>query len=308
MNKKKKHIRIEMICGLMVFFMIMNLSGCSLAADKGGGAQLKDTLIGVAVTREKFEKTYAQVIWEENTIKELDFPEIEEIHYVYTTWENADGTLVYSTVGTKAVDGHACYSTIDEKGSIELTVNAYVVPKEKEEYCVVYMNPVYMTSEKEIYTVSGRELSVKKEDGAEGASTGTSFNETERLKWIDSEIEVTVSVRADLYVADQPLVITLSEMSDRHQVIKKTKYEPGTVPEFIYAEEETAYILVETELEGFLGQNTKDFEVCSWDGITTYQDEESEGNKEQNATLMDTFSSLSNGIRLKNSTWVIWPE
>jgi len=321
MNKMKRNnnqIRRCLISSFMAVLLLITMNGCSLAVDVGDGARSRDYLIGAIITREEIEKTDGEVIWKEDRIEALQFEGIQGNYLVYTTWKMNDGTVAYGTAGTKGIDSHANYGTKDEKGSIELTINAYVAPKEAEEYCSIYMNPIYMTKDEEVYTVGGVELKVNTEDAKEGASTGRSYSEKEKLRWIDSEIEVSVNVMTNLYVAEQPVKITFSEMDENHKVVKKTEYEPGKVPEVINAEEETAYILVESELSGLLGQNKTNFEMCSWDGLTTYEITEEENGKElngevvtageQNATLTDTFYASPNGLLLKNSTWVIWPE
>ena len=307
-NRKDPSIQRNLISCLMAVLLLFSMNGCSLAVNEGDGSQSRDYLIGASITRTEIEKIEGKVSWNEGEIEDLNFPGLDGTYFIYTTRKMEDGTIVYSTAGTEGIDRDAKFGTADEKGSIELTINSYVVPKEQEEYCCIYMNPIYMTKEKEVYTVGGLKLSVNTEDAANGASTGRSFKETERLKWIDSEVEVFVSVTANLYAADQPVKILFSEMDENHRVLKKTEYEPGKVPKVMNVGDKTAYILIESKLAGSLKQNEKNLEICSWDGVTTYQEEEDKNVQKQKATLFDTFYALPNGLLLKNSTWVIWPE
>ena len=284
------------------------LSGCSLAAGEGDGAQTRDCLIGAAITREEIGKTEAQVTWKDDTMEALAFDGIDACYYIYTTTENADGTLVYGSVGTEGLHRDVHYITQDDTGSIELTINNYVVPDMTEESCTIYMNPIYMTKEKEVYTDTGVPLTVRTESAVAGASVGRSIIETERMNWIDHEIEVSVNVAANLYVEDQPVKITLTEMTEDHKVVKKTDYEPGKVPQMIVAERETEYILVETELAGIFAKNGTELSMCAWDGQTIYQDESDSDGKEEPATLIHTLYAKEDGMLLQNSTWVIWPQ
>ena len=324
-SKMKQSMKLFLSC-LLLLAILFNTCGCSLAAQGGASEQSKDQLIGAIVTKDYIEKTYADVQWDGKAIESLNFEGIEGHYAIYTCWENEDGTPVYGRVQSEGITGSTNYTTKDLSQSIELNINAYLIPGTAEESNTIYMNPIYMTSDDRVYTVVGSSASLGKGFDSFGASVGRTLKETEKLKWIDSVVKVDVNVTLDVSLAKEPVRIWLSQMDSSHNLVKKEEYVAGQLPEELIAEEQTEYIMVIMEQIGENGETELNREICSWDGTTTYEPENAEketainhtennattnttnSSVEKNASLLNTFYSDGSGFLLQQNTWVIWPE
>ena len=63
----------------------------------------------------------------------------------------------------------------------------------------------------------------------------------------------------------RPVRITVCQMDQGHEIVKKDVYRPEEMPEQIMAEKATEYILVEIEKEGLSGENVAAREVYGYE-------------------------------------------
>jgi len=297
-NRCKKRI----LCACVLLLSMM--AGCSLAAEEGSGAQSKDQLIGGMITREYVEKTYAQSEWDGERIESLTFDGIDGYYVVYSIYEAENGQPVFSTAASEGLDCMPHYKTVNQSQSVELTINAYVLPEEGLEN-TYYLNPIYMTNDGKIYTSAGNSASAPLENGV---STGWNINEVEKIKGISSISEIDVNVAVTFSGASEPVKIQVLHMDKEYQQIKAEEFLPGQMPKVIEAEAGTEYMVFVTEQKTASGETMVNRDVCSWDGETTYSDEEFPDKTGKNASLHFTDCSEGKGFLLKQPLWVIWGE
>lgn len=286
------------VCVLLLFMM----SGCSLAAEEGGGAQSKDQLIGGMITRKYVEKTYARIEWDGDRIESLTFDGIDGYYAVYSIYEAESGQPVFSTAASEGLDCMPYYKTVNNTQSVELNIQAYVLLEEGLEDAY-YFNPIYMTNDGKIYTSAGNSASGVLENGT---STGWNMNEVEKIKGISSISEIDVTVAVTFSEAKEPVKIQVLQMDKEYQQIKAEEFLPGQVPKVMEAEVQTEYMVFVTEQKTASGEVVVNRDICSWDGETTYSDEEFPDKTGKNASLHFTDCSEGKGFLLKQPIWVIW--
>ena len=298
---------INLLCA---FAVILLLSGCSLAAEDGGGTQSKDQLIGALITRDYIEKTYAEIRWNEdrNQIEGLHFEGIDG-HYSIYSFYDYNGEPVFYTQASEGLDYSTRYKVADASETVEMNIKAYVVPEEREDN-MYYLNPVYKDKENRIYIVAGNSASAALTDGV--GSVGMSLKETEKISGVKDLKELTVEIPVEFSYMETPEKIRFLQMNKEHKEIKMDEYEAGQVPEFFVTEEETEYVVVISDAVAEDGERVSKREVCSYDGGTIYT-ADSDKKEEQlydgrPASLHQTFYANGSGFLLKQSTWFIWNE
>ena len=304
MKYRKNEKNRKITAGILCLLMLILATGCSLAVEDGKGIQSKDQLIGGMITREYVEKTYAQIEWEEEKIKSLHFDGIEGYYVIYSLWEDENGQPVFSASASEGLDCEPHYKTVNKDQTIELNINGYVLFDDKKED-IYYLNPIYMTKDRQIYTVAGNSASTSFE-GQE--SVGWSINEAEKIEGISNIREVEVKVSVLFTGAKEPVKIQIIQMNEKYEMIQTEEFLPEQVPDVIQTEKDAEYVVFVTEQKTGTGETVFDREACSWDGETTYGDENAPGSEEKNGSLHYTTYSEGTGFLLKKPCWVIWPE
>ena len=301
---KKKYLQI---LGCLIVLTV--LSGCSLAAGSGDGAQARDKLIGGLLTKDYIEKTYATAEYEDGRLKRLDFEGIDGHYAVLNAYADQDGELYYNTVISDGTDVSLIYGVHDSNGkenkTIELKFQGYVLVDEAEGAGIAYLNPIYMTADGRIYTVAGNSGTLKKD--AVGASMGWNINKTVKMEVGSWKEEVKLIVSVDCSLVKEPTKVTICQMDKNHEMMTREEYAPDMVPEKLFAEDGCEYVMILTECVSEDGQKITERQAVSYDGYTTYADENVEGAKEEKASLVKTDYTEGTGFVLKHSLWILWP-
>lgn len=302
-NKSVNHVRILVP---LFFFLVIVLSGCSLAVPDGAGAHSKDTLLGVMLTTDSIDKTYADVTWGEEGIENIEFGKRNGPFALFDIWTDEQNEPVCDVEASKGIDYSMQINVKDSEEEYRLEVNAYLLRAKEKEELTFYMNPIYMDSENRIYVVAGESASFSGGFDA-GGTLGYSFNEKETFRFNNTKIETNIVIDITASLADEPTNICFTQMDSDKKTVKTDEFLPGQVPKEMFVDEETECVIVATEQNGTVAI---DREACSWDGETTYvpESDEDKTGKERNATLYHTFYPDASGFLLKQDTWVIWPE
>lgn len=223
---------------------------------------------------------------------EISFGDLEGIQMFTPYWTMENGETCWGSVGTEGIsDLDVRLSESDEGQERSISGTIYTLAGNVEEDQVYYANPVYQTADGRVYVTRGSGISASGEvsEGTELTSAlDEETNMTECGKTKTEKCSVTIRYEA-MY---RPVRITVCQMDQGHEIVKKDVYRPEEMPEQIMAEKATEYILVEIEKEGLSGENVAAREVYGY---------EPEGD-----VWLESFSAREDGIVVKQETRVIW--
>lgn len=225
---------------------------------------------------------------------EISFGDLEGIQMLAPQWTMENGETCWGSVLTEGIsDLDIRLSESDEGQERSISGTIYTLAGNVEEDQVYYANPVYQTADGRIYVTRGSGISASGEvsEGTELTSAlDEETNMTEGGKTKTEKCSVTVRYEA-MY---RPVRITVCQMDQGHEIVKKDAYRPEEMPEQITAEKATEYILVEIEKEGLSGEKIAAREVydCDTDGDI----------------WLESFSAREDGIVVKQETRVILGE
>ena len=162
----------------------------------------KNTLsYAYAITREEWRKLKSIMNYE--IISLIDNPEMKERMTVDKRIKEEDGNRIVTLTGTD-----------------------YYMPRIGEAINEFYLNPIYQTTDRQIYTTPGHIISVGPGMNNTGSSCNLKYEEEEKITLIDdTTIDKTV-IDVTLYAAYEPVGIHMYQMSEDNKVIKKERYIP----------------------------------------------------------------------------------
>lgn len=215
------------------------------------------------------------------------FPGVEGISCFAATVIEDGESVVLSEPHEAISDRHVAVLFGDEEEGYELVGTLYLSPRLVDQ--VYYMNPVYQDSENRVYllaTNGGYMVSGTQSEGqvfAENYKAETTVTEGWKSKKVSFSIDLSLSV---LFPSEQIVVL---QMDDASKVVLRTEYEPGTLPQNLVPEKDTAYIVVETHK-----RDTTDSLVVSREVY------------DPNDTAIETFYCREDGISVKQVTNLTW--
>lgn len=311
-----------------VFLTMCCLSGCSLAIEDAGTATSGDRLVGVFITDEALDlfdveayfedhpsvfksneevminpsgkyvnKLYATIDKNESMDTKdwnISFEGVEGEYIIQAVWFDEDGEKYYDYLASDAVcDRLTNISGSDEDEDIEVSFTLYTQPGQEDPDIfdfVYYANPIYQTGDGEFYLVGDNfGIAAMAVEGDNRAITySDQITTTEELKTTTEKFSVTVTYQT-MY---KPNKITLCQMDENHQLIKRDNYEPGKLPEKIQAEKDAAYFMIETEKTDGEGKTHIMREIYE---PTDYEEEQ-----------IETFYPLDSGMMSKQRTEILW--
>lgn len=309
--------KVKRVVGAFLLIMItMMFSGCSLAYEEGevevtvGNAKVgsEDKLIGGLLTRNPIQKAFATYEW----IKpinapghpdEVQFEGIEGmLFYGYETMlYGVENELFIASAGDD-INVNGQIEENDGKREISLYVETYYVPRTDKEAEQFYLNPVYETPDKEIYV-----LPSEGSPGIKGGDTHTlSFKqESKRTLLDDTEVE-SFEISVKIERIEEPLHIWMYQMTKEDEVIKKEEFFPKEMSGELAIEEETAYVLVETETRLQTGKTVMKREIIDWEGETIDSLDENDNETVEKSASYFSYYPVVNGFFDKAWTYIMW--
>lgn len=269
----------------LAVLILFTTSGCQLAIEDKGEQTGQDRLIGVLITdkyldlfdmegylKDNFNKyssggiinidsadskyqgrlyaTLTTRTLRDDTGKtfetrEFVFDNIEGIPYfsarVPATYEDAGFA---TSVSDEAIsDGHISihHGDDEEKTSLEGTIYVSMGQAAKSRY----INPVYQSADGSVYAISGSGIMLAGEQG-EGSTYTQTLDETTTVRENGKSKTVSFNIKISLSIMIPPEKIVIMQMDKDSNIISKTEYFPGKLPETLTPEAGADYIIVES--------------------------------------------------------------
>lgn len=314
-------LMITIICALMV-----SLNGCSLAV-KGAETDSQDTLIGVFITEEPLDLFDTDAYSLENTVSlsknsddavidpsgyekplyasinrhnspepsdwDISFEKVNGLNFFAPVFKDTDGSFFHHTRFSDGIsDSHTEITESDEGNETKLSATIYITPQTAKKSITYHLNRVYQTADGKIYVLSGSGVSTDAENREGEIMSVYDDDQTKYLE--DQKVKILkTSVTVRFFVMYEPVKITLYQMDMENKVIKQEHFAPGKLPEKLNTENETSYILVETEKK-------------APDGSRIYTRSLYDRTEKDEDSSMETFYMQKDGIISKQYSEVIW--
>ena len=178
-------------------------------------------------------------------------------------------------------DGNYHFQSTDDGESASLKGTIFVASQSNSHS--FYFNPVYQTSNGEVYAVTGQGISSNQEN-VPGASWSTKISENQEITTNDTNTASGTEVEVTVCVMDKPTDIALLQFNDKNELLARAEYRPDTLPEQIDVLSDTQYLIMETSSSEGLNR-------------TLFQREDS---------FVYAFYCRSDGICIKQAHEILW--
>ena len=189
-------------------------------------------------------------------------------------------------IGEEITDNETIFNVSDGDIGVSLKGTIYIAYRSNSDHLVLYINPVYQSSNGEVYAVGGECFRFNsKTCGSLSYKISETAAMTSGNKEASSDTEAEISICA----MDVPTNIALLQFNSKNELLDKTDYIPGTLPEQIDALPDTQYIIVETSFSESVSrtliqnEDDEDESACAFycrdDGICIKQSSEINWNK-----------------------------
>ena len=290
----------KLIILLAVISMMVCFTGCSLAQkDEGEENGEPDCLIGAFITTEDAQMSFLfrldesgrlYVTVDKNESEEpldwdIHFGDIEGICFFNATWqEEGQQPFTMITCGDDICDLKQNVNATDEgvETGLSGTLNAVI---SEGDGVIFYVNPVYQSTNGQIYAMAGDGNHISETVGISFTSTyeeKRTITEDGEKKTETSKVELTIKSLTAF-----PKQIRFHYMNDKLEIMNTDSYVAGEVPEELSVVEGTACLVIETEWQD--GSITR--ELC---------------NPEPETSMIETFVKVSEITVGKKSTVMNW--
>ena len=271
-----KHKRI------IPFLLALSLfSGCQLALPEESTAQAEDRLVGMLMTTEplklppievplktgwngeitvdedalqKERRLYATLVTETLTNDDGETAEHQEYIFegidapaIYSTYMTDERGDYYSSTSTDGMaDVHHGVGSYDDREELTLSGTVYVWPGTGDH--TVHFNPIYQQPDGPVYVTDGSSFGFAVGEGnrSEGEVFSQKTEATATLTINGEARETATVVDIAISVLFRPITVTVLQMDAAGAVLHRAEYKAGQLPETIAAEQQTAYLVVET--------------------------------------------------------------
>lgn len=194
--------------------------------------------------------------------------DVEEHHY----WS--------SELGEGINDAGRFISASDEGTALELVANLYV--DENAVDLAIYLNPVYQTTEGEVYALGTAPMGYH---AVSMSGCSETISQTVVTTLGDRTIK-SADITLTIQTVSLPEKYVILEMDGDNQVVSRTEYAPEEMPEWLTTQMNTAYLVVESH-----SGDTVERAVYSRD--------------DENVQI-ESFYPAELGICIKGYTWINW--
>lgn len=177
------------------------------------------------------------------TTKEYVFNGVDGIPFFMTYINDESGAYHVLNADEAITDCHQHITVTDEGESLSLTGTVYVASRSN--IGNFYFNPVYQSSDGEVYVVSGDGVFFGN-DNVPGVSWSQKITENRAETFNDSKNSSGSEVEVTICVMEEPKNIALLQFNGENRLLEKTNFTPGNLPEHIDALPDAQYMIVET--------------------------------------------------------------
>lgn len=305
---------------------VLALGGCQLALEDQAEAAAGDVLVGVLVTQDYLDlfdmegylndnlgqlvdggeirsdgsgqqyqgRLYATLTLDERgQAEDYVFPGVEGIACMSVRVPaTAEGDSYISSGSDPALSDKNMHVIVtDEEDRTELSGTIYVAPSRTDQ--PVYVNPVYQSADGSVYAISGNGFQAdgSTDEGLVYASTvedSSTWTENGESKTVSMWVEIAVNVMFP------PERIVLLQLDADSNILERTEYAPGQLPERLTLAAETEFILAETHKQ-------------APDGRTVVSRELRERPRQEDKEILTTYLCREDGICVQHHTTLRWP-
>lgn len=240
-------------------------------------------------------------------------------HFIPLITDPEAGDSYYSPSYDEAVSVTQLVLTGGDEEKLELAGTIYYDSSISQ--IKVYINPVYQTSDGEVYLINGSGMTLSDQTGGSGGKFTQTLEETTTTA-VDGEVYLTsgssmtssdqtggtggrftqtvdseeksysCKVVTSVALIDPPEKIAVVQLDADSAIVSRTEYEPGTLPETLIVEAGTEYIIVETFTHSNDGEEIIVRDMYNSDDTT--------------ATDFNTFTLRDDGICILKYTALDW--
>lgn len=175
--------------------------------------------------------------------REYVFNGIDGIRFFAPYIRDESGSYWSTTTDEGITDGATHFQSTDDGESVTLKGTIFVAPNSNLSH--FYFNPVYQTSNGEVYAVSGDGVFLGGES-VSGDSWSQKITENRTETYGDTNTTSGTEVEVTVCVIEKPTGIALLQFGSKHELLKKEDLTEGNLPEHIDALPDVQYMIVET--------------------------------------------------------------
>ncbi|MDR1619863.1 MAG: hypothetical protein LBS18_04280 [Clostridiales bacterium] len=319
----KHKMMIAMCCILLLYA----LTGCQLALENAGTDTYEDRLAGIFVTTQHLDlfdmegylndslkgfqggniivdgdiqkyqgRLYAALrtrtltneeTGETSKIEDYAFP-VDGISCFVATVPAIEGRGGYRTsISDPAIsNGRMDIHVGDETNSTTLEGTIYVSPTGRD--ITYYLNPVYQSADGNVYVTTGQGISASGM-ASEGAFMSQTMDAATTVTENGKTKAESISIKLSISVMFPPEKTVILQMDTDSNLISRTEYAPGAMPEVFTPELDTTCFIVETYKRDDTGSLKISREIYDRDDENT-----------------ETFFARADGICVKHWTQIKW--
>lgn len=285
----------QILAACLAASAMLSLAGCRLAREDARESNGEDRLIGVFITREHLDlfdseayvndhvrgmspggelivdqgdagkyqgRLYASLVSETALNKDTG-EEYEDWKYVF---KDVEGYSFFSAVTTRPGTGGQ-YTSAASEGAVSLLEGNHLIGDKEgftlkgnlyltteEQGGTLFFNPVYQQEDETVYAVNGIGIGLP-EFYSQEAATIQSNDQTFSFVSDGETKTYTAEVTVNVYMIYPPEKIVVLKMDRSSEVLDRTEYIPGQLPEEITLEAGVAFIIAETHKSDDKGQS-----------------------------------------------------
>jgi len=240
----------RILFAVVLILLPVMLASCQLARPLDENSAQADRFIGYLITTQHLSMEDAPIYADvsaaeegETALLSYTFPGIDGINCFFPRETSVNGEICQSQCLDEAVCSQGLHMYVTDEGErIEFSGTVYVSAGESN--ITFYLNPVYQSADDKIYVQPGTGLMF--DSTVEGMAWSQAGEETGAITIDGKTTQFAARVEIAIEVIAAPDEITLVQMDDAHGVVSMQRFAPGTLPQQIVPEQNTAYILLES--------------------------------------------------------------
>ena len=175
--------------------------------------------------------------------KEYDFDDVDGIRFFAPFINEESGSYWSTNIDEGIADCNTHFLSKDDGESVSLKGTIYIASHNS--LGNFYFNPVYQSSNGEVYAVSGSGVFLG-DGNVPGVSWSQKITENREIASGEANTSSGTDVEVTVCVIDKPINIALLQFDNKNELLAIKEYLPGTMPEHIDALSDTQYIIIES--------------------------------------------------------------